>query len=66
LPDIKLMPTGGVTIDNVGDWLRAGAVAVGVGSALVDRTLVAAGDFAAITRRAERIVANVRAARLRA
>ena len=34
LPQVKLMPTGGVSIDNVGDWLRAGAVAVGVGSAL--------------------------------
>ena len=32
LPHIKLMPTGGVTLDNAGDWIRAGAVAVGVGS----------------------------------
>ena len=31
LPHIKLMPTGGVSIDNAGDWLRAGAVGVGVG-----------------------------------
>ena len=31
LPQVKLMPTGGVTIDNAGDWIRAGAVAVGVG-----------------------------------
>jgi 2-dehydro-3-deoxyphosphogluconate aldolase/(4S)-4-hydroxy-2-oxoglutarate aldolase len=64
LPQVKLMPTGGVSIDNVGDWLRAGAVAVGVGGALVDARLVAAGDLAAITGRAARIVANVRAARL--
>ena len=34
------MPTGGVTLDNAGDWIRAGAVAVGVGSALLD----ASGD----------------------
>jgi len=65
LPQVKLMPTGGVSIDNAGEWLRAGAVAVGVGSALVDPRLVAAGDFAAITDRAERIVANLRAARQR-
>ena len=65
LPQVKLMPTGGVSIDNAGEWLRAGAVAVGVGSALVDPRLVAAGDFAAITERAERIVANLRAARQR-
>lgn len=62
LPQVKLMPTGGVTVENAGDWLRAGAVAVGVGSALVDARLAAAGDFDAITCRAERIVANVRAA----
>ena len=62
LPQIKLMPTGGVTIDNAGDWIRAGAVAVGVGTALVDAKAIAAGDFAAITEKAKRIVANVRAA----
>ena len=66
LPQVKLMPTGGVSIDNAGDWLRAGAVAVGVGGALVDARLVAAGDLAALTGRAARIVANVRAARLAA
>ena len=63
LPQLRLMPTGGVTLENAGDWLRAGAVAVGVGSALVDAQLVAARDFDAITRRAEQIVATVRAAR---
>lgn len=65
IPFLKLMPTGGVTPDNVGEWLRAGAVAVGVGSALVDPTLVAAGDFAPLTERARRIVAAVAAARAR-
>ncbi|HEX2778114.1 MAG TPA: hypothetical protein VHM30_01370, partial [Gemmatimonadaceae bacterium] len=65
IPFLKLMPTGGVTPDNVGDWLRAGAVAVGVGSALVDPKLVAAGEFAVLTERARRIVAGVAAARAR-
>jgi 2-dehydro-3-deoxyphosphogluconate aldolase/(4S)-4-hydroxy-2-oxoglutarate aldolase len=60
LPQIKLMPTGGVTIDNAADWLRAGAVAVGIGSALVDASAVKSDDFAAITRRAERLVASIR------
>jgi 2-dehydro-3-deoxyphosphogluconate aldolase/(4S)-4-hydroxy-2-oxoglutarate aldolase len=63
LPQVKLMPTGGVSIDNAGEWIHAGAVAVGVGSALVDARLVTAGDMAAITERAKRIAANVRAAR---
>ena len=65
LPHVKLMPTGGVTIENVGEWLSAGAVAVGVGSALVDTRLIAAGDFTAMTERAARMVANAAAARSR-
>ena len=42
LPQVKLMPTGGVTLDNAGDWIRAGAVAVGVGTALLDAKAIAA------------------------
>jgi 2-dehydro-3-deoxyphosphogluconate aldolase/(4S)-4-hydroxy-2-oxoglutarate aldolase len=63
LPHVKMMPTGGVTLDNAGTWIAAGAVAVGVGTALVDAKTVDAGDFAEITERAKRIVANVQAAR---
>jgi 2-dehydro-3-deoxyphosphogluconate aldolase/(4S)-4-hydroxy-2-oxoglutarate aldolase len=63
LPQLKLMPTGGVTLDNAGDWIKAGAVAVGVGTALLDSKAIAAGDFAVLRRNAERIVASVRAAR---
>ncbi len=63
LPQVKLMPTGGVTLDNAGEWLKAGAVAVGVGTALLDAKAVAAGDYGALKANAERIVANVRAAR---
>ncbi len=63
LPQVKMMPTGGVTLDNAGDWIRAGAVAVGVGTALLDAKAIAAGDYAALRANAERIVANVRAAK---
>jgi 2-dehydro-3-deoxyphosphogluconate aldolase/(4S)-4-hydroxy-2-oxoglutarate aldolase len=63
LPHVKLMPTGGVSLDNAADWIRAGAVAIGVGGALVDPALVAAGDYAAITDRAKRFVERVRNAR---
>ena len=35
LPQARLLPTGGVTPENVGEWLKAGAVAVGIGAALV-------------------------------
>ena len=63
LPQVKLMPTGGVTIDNAGDWIKAGAVAVGVGSALVDNQAIAAADYHRLEENARRILANVRAAR---
>jgi 2-dehydro-3-deoxyphosphogluconate aldolase/(4S)-4-hydroxy-2-oxoglutarate aldolase len=63
LPHVKLMPTGGVTLDNAGDWIRAGAVAVGVGSALVDAGAVDGGRFDVITANAARVVASVAKAR---
>jgi 2-dehydro-3-deoxyphosphogluconate aldolase/(4S)-4-hydroxy-2-oxoglutarate aldolase len=63
LPHLKLMPTGGVTLDNAGDWIRAGAVAVGVGTALLDRAAIAAGNYSVLRDNAVRIVAGIRAAR---
>jgi 2-dehydro-3-deoxyphosphogluconate aldolase/(4S)-4-hydroxy-2-oxoglutarate aldolase len=66
LRHLRLMPTGGVTLDDAADFLRAGAVAVGVGGALVERGAVERGDYAAITERARRLAAAVREARGRA
>jgi 2-dehydro-3-deoxyphosphogluconate aldolase / (4S)-4-hydroxy-2-oxoglutarate aldolase len=63
LPQVKLMPTGGVTLDNAGDWIRAGAVAVGVGSALVDAKAIDAGRFEVIAANARKVLANVASAR---
>ena len=63
LPHLKLMPTGGVTLDTVADWLEAGAVALGAGSALVDRALVARADWPALTDRARRFREAVDSAR---
>jgi 2-dehydro-3-deoxyphosphogluconate aldolase/(4S)-4-hydroxy-2-oxoglutarate aldolase len=63
LPQIKLMPTGGVTPENAGEWIKAGAVAVGIGSALVDAKAVAAGDFKRIEDKARLLISNVRSAR---
>jgi 2-dehydro-3-deoxyphosphogluconate aldolase/(4S)-4-hydroxy-2-oxoglutarate aldolase len=63
MPLLRLLPTGGVTRENAGDWIRAGAVAVGVGTALVDPKLVAAGDLAAIRERAQQFVQAVAQAR---
>jgi 2-dehydro-3-deoxyphosphogluconate aldolase/(4S)-4-hydroxy-2-oxoglutarate aldolase len=66
LPQLKLMPTGGVTLDNAGDWIRAGAIAVGLGSALVDASAAGRGQFDILTANARRVVASVTAARSRA
>jgi 2-dehydro-3-deoxyphosphogluconate aldolase/(4S)-4-hydroxy-2-oxoglutarate aldolase len=63
LPGLPIMPTGGVSLDNVGDWIRAGAVAVGVGTALLDRQVIAAERYEELTARARALVAAVRAAR---
>lgn len=63
MPQVKLMPTGGVSIENAGEWIRAGAVAVGVGGALLDASAIAAGDFSVVTVNARRIVTNVQSAR---
>jgi 2-dehydro-3-deoxyphosphogluconate aldolase/(4S)-4-hydroxy-2-oxoglutarate aldolase len=63
LPHVRLMPTGGVTVANAGDWIRAGAVAIGVGSALVDPKTVASGRFDVITGLARQFVDAVRTAR---
>lgn len=52
LPQIPLMPTGGVDERNAADYLRAGAVGVAVGGNLIDPVAVARGDWAAITARA--------------
>jgi len=63
LPQVKLMPTGGVSLDNAHDWIRAGAVAVGLGSALLDAKAIEDGRFDVITANARRVVANVASAR---
>lgn len=63
LPQVKLTPTGGVTLDNLGEFLKAGAAFVGVGTALVNKRLVAEGNWAELTRIAEQYVGAARAAR---
>jgi 2-dehydro-3-deoxyphosphogluconate aldolase/(4S)-4-hydroxy-2-oxoglutarate aldolase len=59
LPQLRLMPTGGVTIENARDFLAAGACCVGLGTALVDAKAVEAGDWAAIETRARRLTASL-------
>ncbi|MDD9948551.1 MAG: bifunctional 4-hydroxy-2-oxoglutarate aldolase/2-dehydro-3-deoxy-phosphogluconate aldolase [candidate division Zixibacteria bacterium] len=63
LPQIDLIPTGGVDLDNAGDFIRAGACAVAVGGNLVDKTAVAAGEWQVLTDTARKYVETVRDAR---
>lgn len=59
LPGLKLMPSGGVNLNNLRDYLNLGVEAVALGSALMPTKLVEAGDYAAITERARQFVAAV-------
>ena len=63
LPQVKLTPTGGVNLGNLGQFLQAGAVFVGVGSALVNRDIVARRDWAALSVLAAQYIAAVKQAR---
>ena len=63
LPELKLMPTGGVTRQNAGDWIRAGAVAIGVGTALVDAQAVRERRFDLLTEGARHFIRAVAEAR---
>ncbi len=57
LPDLQIMPTGGVDLNNLLDWFENGAVAVGIGSNLT--SLKKLGSYQAITEQAERYVSKV-------
>jgi 2-dehydro-3-deoxyphosphogluconate aldolase/(4S)-4-hydroxy-2-oxoglutarate aldolase len=61
LPYAQLMPTGGVSLENVGEWLKAGAVAVGVGGNLVAGAKT--GDYESITRTAREFLRKIKEVR---
>lgn len=63
LPQVRLMPTGGVSFENAAEFIKAGAVGVAAGSNLVDAETVGNQDWATLTARARQLVDAVRAAR---
>jgi len=63
LPQIQLMPTGGVSIENAGEFIKAGACAVAVGTALLDKKAIEENNFDVLTEKAARLVANVQVVR---
>jgi 2-dehydro-3-deoxyphosphogluconate aldolase / (4S)-4-hydroxy-2-oxoglutarate aldolase len=63
LPQVDLVPTGGVSLKTAADFIQAGATALGVGADLVDLKALRAGQGADITRKARELVEIVRQAR---
>lgn len=65
MPWTRIMPTGGVetTKESVTAWIKAGTTALGIGSNLIRKEWVAAGDFAAITAKTQEVLAWIREAR---
>ncbi|MEO8580686.1 MAG: bifunctional 4-hydroxy-2-oxoglutarate aldolase/2-dehydro-3-deoxy-phosphogluconate aldolase [Gemmatimonadales bacterium] len=64
-PDIPLVPTGGVTLDNIREMFDAGAAAVGVGSELISKDALARRDYAGIGALAAKFLAAAQLARAR-
>ncbi len=63
MPQLRLIPTGGIDLTNAADWIRAGAACLGVGSALVKKDLIKARDWQALTRTAQQFIEIVKQAR---
>ncbi len=63
LPQVELMPTGGVDFDTAADFIQAGAIAVGSGSFLVNKALIAAKDYGRLTDSGRRLTKIVREAK---
>lgn len=59
-PDIQLMPTGGVDLENAGKFLEAGAVCLAVGGKLIDKAAMEEGNFEVITENAKKFRAIVK------
>jgi 2-dehydro-3-deoxyphosphogluconate aldolase/(4S)-4-hydroxy-2-oxoglutarate aldolase len=62
LPQVRLAPTGGISLDNAAEYLRAGATALGVGGKLVDKSAVARKDWSALRTEAEKLMTAVQQA----
>lgn len=60
LPQIEIVPVGGVELNNAAEFIRCGASALGVGSSLVNQKLLDAGNMVELTRRAEAFISEVK------
>ena len=63
LPQVPIVPVGGVNLDTAANFIKMGAVALGVGSSLVNQKLLDSGDLNELTRRAEAFIGQVKKGR---
>jgi len=63
MPHLPLIPTGGITPENLHEWMAAGSVAVGIGTALVSRDILQTKDWPRLTERAAAMVRAMKQAR---
>ena len=63
-PQIKFLPTGGVMLENVAQFIKAGAVAVAVGGNIIDKRAVSLGKFDVITENSRKFLDAVKNARV--
>jgi 2-dehydro-3-deoxyphosphogluconate aldolase/(4S)-4-hydroxy-2-oxoglutarate aldolase len=56
LNNAAVMPVGGITLDNLAEFVQAGAYAFGIGGELVDKKAIAQGNYAAITEKAKAFI----------
>ncbi|MCK4337569.1 MAG: bifunctional 4-hydroxy-2-oxoglutarate aldolase/2-dehydro-3-deoxy-phosphogluconate aldolase [Candidatus Aminicenantes bacterium] len=59
LPQVRLMPTGGVNLDNAGEFIKNGACCVGIGTALLDKKAIAENNWDVLTQKAESLIKSV-------
>ncbi|HQZ81884.1 MAG TPA: bifunctional 4-hydroxy-2-oxoglutarate aldolase/2-dehydro-3-deoxy-phosphogluconate aldolase [Pyrinomonadaceae bacterium] len=58
-PDLKIVPTGGITVDTAASFIKAGCLAVGLGSDLVDLAAIREGRARDVTKAARRVLASI-------
>jgi 2-dehydro-3-deoxyphosphogluconate aldolase/(4S)-4-hydroxy-2-oxoglutarate aldolase len=58
-PDVRLMPTGGVSVENAAEFMRSGACCVAIGTALLDPAAIATGDWEALTRKTRTLMESL-------
>ncbi len=63
LPQIKLTPTGGVNLENAAEFIRAGACFLGVGTALLNKSIIASGDWVGLSEKASAFIEEVKKGR---